>query len=847
MVSTGDLTLGSDVTNEIMITDEDGLALSSRSGLALSSRSGLELSSRSGLALSSRSDLALSSRSGLALSSRSGLALSSRSGLALSSRSGLALSSRTAEGAQTSGGALGSSAGKDPGPGLEVVGRAVGAAVVTGPEGGVGGVGGGGVGGVDVCSGCSDLINDTDAATAHLAALTARLTALFHNNQRPKLTLQLLPRPAAGPQPQNAAPPRPPALNLDDLAATRSRRGRQPRRNQTPLKEEAGAGRVVGAGQPQVKKKGGRPRKPFGCPVCKRKFLTSECVRLHLSREHSTPAPAPAPPLAPSLAPTIPVVKEEKLDDLRPIAPASLGLHCPAPPLKSSSFKIENGASVGVGGGGGVKVRPGPTPPRDAASQVLATLRPIQPKPQAVVGTGADGSMVVLVTPGRPDAAPALLTLTPGYTTLTPPRPAPCHQCPKTFTHEKSRRMHTIAAHGLRKRRRGDPDGDGAGRGNGNNGEHGEQQIHNCMECGQTFNNKRTLGEHRRTQHGAITTTVGVGEETRGGGGVGGGGGIIGGAHACEECPLTFGYKYELERHRETHVPYTQTGPHEFVCRVCGLRVASKAALKIHLHRFHRRPDPPRTYLCCQCGCLAATKKAFSDHQRAHGTEPGPRARCQVCQKDMLASSYRVHLARMHGEARHTCQSCDAKFTVRSDLMRHLNTAHSTLRPYNCPICALSFTTSDALRYHRNKTHSTTSPSLPLPPHNPPQPTTPPHNKKLTPYSPHTDTTATRPTPQPPPPSFLIPQPSLPPPPHNNNNNLTPYSPHTDTTATRRTPRSSTRARAAASRTSGRGNSGHIYNAFTRTVGIATTVTTAHGVTRTDANCRPISRLNTSP
>nr|XP_045608984.1 uncharacterized protein LOC123764831 [Procambarus clarkii]XP_045608990.1 uncharacterized protein LOC123764831 [Procambarus clarkii] len=563
---------------------------------------------------------------------------------------------------------------------------------------------------VDLCSRCSELVNETDSAYTHLNRLKKQINGLFNNNQRPKLTFQVLPKPnnlnTAGTSPI----PRlyqPPDLNLDDLAATRPRRGRQGRKT---AKRTEDLGMESKINIISIKKKGGRPRKPFACHICKRKFLTKDTVSSHMVKEHDVNPVGLAKPILGSrgspesvngilderrIGTTSAEMQQVKLeqDDMKDKIPL---ISIKSSPVKIETFPMNHLGSVTTINSTGRAIKPSlvPIAPKvgtDAASQLLASMRPIQPKPQTMIQTAPDGSMVLLMNPTVVDSSPTVIKVTPGYMSLKP-GPYACDRCNKTFLDEKSRRMHRIAAHNWRKRKRDEEDDE---EDDGGEKRDGHEKLWHCRLCEASFTKKKTLAEHRKAAHSRIGDN-GNGTDSR-----------KDRIHSCDQCDQMFGYKYELERHKETHVPYTQMGPHEFVCCVCGLKVASKAALKIHLHRFHSKYEETKDFLCSECGYMASTKKAFTDHQRIHSDDPGPKVRCTVCQKEMLASSYKIHMLRMHGEAKHPCETCGQRFTVRSDLMRHLNTVHSNLRPYDCDLCGEKFATSDALRYHRNKTHST--------------------------------------------------------------------------------------------------------------------------------------------
>lgn len=217
--------------------------------------------------------------------------------------------------------------------------------------------------------------------------------------------------------------------------------------------------------------------------------------------------------------------------------------------------------------------------------------------------------------------------------------------------------------------------------------------TYTCKGCDLRFESKKDMYAHKRTH----THTPAK--------------------YTCEKCSCVFSFKYELNRHTQTHMPCTQKGVHDFVCAFCGLHVASTAALKIHLHRFHaartQHTQNAHNYLCAYCGHLSRTRKSFAAHTRTHedshtqkteedeNLSAKPRKiECGECHKVMLATSLRTHTHRMHGEAVHVCVHCHERFCVRSDLMRHINSTHTAHNPYVCQEieCSEAFNTSDALR-----------------------------------------------------------------------------------------------------------------------------------------------------
>ncbi|KAB7507003.1 Zinc finger protein 26, partial [Armadillidium nasatum] len=253
--------------------------------------------------------------------------------------------------------------------------------------------------------------------------------------------------------------------------------------------------------------------------------------------------------------------------------------------------------------------------------------------------------------------------------------------------------MHKIAAHGTRKKK-SDSDGSSDGNCNTSDESYSFHKMWQCNECTFVYFSKKELSDHRKSFHGKIINEDSQREHRREK------------IYSCNSCNLTFTYKYELEKHRETHLQFHKVGPHEFICHICGLKVASKAALKIHVHRFHTKDTETKDYLCAECGHMTSTKKSFADHLRIHSDIPGQKKVCHLCKKEMLSTSFKIHMIRMHGEAKHPCDICGQRFTLRSVLMKHLNTVHSTLTPYDCRLCSKKFVTAEALRYHKNKSHS---------------------------------------------------------------------------------------------------------------------------------------------
>lgn len=531
---------------------------------------------------------------------------------------------------------------------------------------------------IDLCPKCSELMNEVDITYKHLNDLKEEITKLFTINKRPKLTFHILPKTSSVASKNNYFFKKPKEVNLSELAYTRPRRGRGSRKR-AAMKNKT-ISQILENGKP-IKKKGGRPRKPFQCHICKRKFFTQSMNEKHLLKDHNITSNNTSRPVLQS-------------DDITTALSEELTLHEPVKQENLDEEKDNNDESFIKSD---VEEKPEicsllqqttvsiPSVSKfnslNCSSSGQQSVRPIQPKPQTLVHTGVDGSLMFFMNPTTSEASPTLIKVSPGYLHLKTAAHT-CELCQKTFLDDKAYKMHKIAAHGIRKRKF---EYENINEINENKKDTIQQKFWQCDICSAMFSSKKLLLDHRKLSHdNSFKVAKDVRKEK---------------VYNCEDCEQLFNYKYEMESHRETHLPFKQVGPHEFECCLCGLKVASKAALKIHLHRFHNKEEETKDFLCAECGYMTGTKKAFSDHLKIHNDNPGQKKECHICQKEMLPSSYKIHMLRMHGEAKYPCGTCEQKFTVRSDLMKHLNTFHSLLRPYDCVLCGEKFVTSEALRY----------------------------------------------------------------------------------------------------------------------------------------------------
>ncbi|XP_050441797.1 zinc finger protein 32-like [Adelges cooleyi] len=139
-----------------------------------------------------------------------------------------------------------------------------------------------------------------------------------------------------------------------------------------------------------------------------------------------------------------------------------------------------------------------------------------------------------------------------------------------------------------------------------------------------------------------------------------------------------------------------------FVCEVCGLQLAHKNELRIHLKKHVVQAQDQEVtagrFECEQCKKTFAHKKGLNTHLKMH--QGDKKYECDVCKKKYFQNGNLQEHMRIHtGEKPFKCTHCSVSFRTSSQLKTHLR-CHSGDKPYKCTVCERSFPHTNTLKLH---------------------------------------------------------------------------------------------------------------------------------------------------
>ena len=141
------------------------------------------------------------------------------------------------------------------------------------------------------------------------------------------------------------------------------------------------------------------------------------------------------------------------------------------------------------------------------------------------------------------------------------------------------------------------------------------------------------------------------------------------------------------------------------VCELCGQSYKSFNKLKAHKYNKHKI-DSEEAFGCQECGKTFMHKFQLNKHKFVH---QDPSFVCATCLKKFKTRKSLVsHFNLIHNKMPATdsliqCPECPAKFSLQSNLNRHLK-GHS--KCYKCSQCNVTFNRCDNLRRHLKLVHN---------------------------------------------------------------------------------------------------------------------------------------------
>ncbi|XP_071805403.1 histone-lysine N-methyltransferase MECOM-like [Asterias amurensis] len=136
----------------------------------------------------------------------------------------------------------------------------------------------------------------------------------------------------------------------------------------------------------------------------------------------------------------------------------------------------------------------------------------------------------------------------------------------------------------------------------------------------------------------------------------------------CEECPKTFHWKSNLQRHQQEHDSNLQ-----FPCEHCDKVFSDPSNLQRHIRTQH---VGARCHACPECGKTFATSSGLKQHTHIHSSiKPFI---CEVCLKSYTQFSNLCRHKRMHADCRTQlkCNNCSQMFATVTSLNKHRRFCH---------------------------------------------------------------------------------------------------------------------------------------------------------------------------
>ncbi|XP_055534353.1 zinc finger protein 33B-like [Wyeomyia smithii] len=155
-----------------------------------------------------------------------------------------------------------------------------------------------------------------------------------------------------------------------------------------------------------------------------------------------------------------------------------------------------------------------------------------------------------------------------------------------------------------------------------------------------------------------------------------------------QQCHLCGKTVNRLVNHLASH------GPAEFQCDLCPQKCSNKRMLQVHMNRHTKRI----AYTCRVCGTVFYHHASWSQHEKAHYAK----FNCDKCDAVYKRkAALQQHIKHIHSGIKHlACLSCSFKTFIKSRLLNHVRSLHTSERPYRCTFCETTANSSNSYYTH---------------------------------------------------------------------------------------------------------------------------------------------------